>query len=44
MKDVTRYLVGLEWYNDFLSVMIWMRMGHHDLADNDLGGNGTVDL
>ena len=39
-----RYLVGREWYTDFLSVTIWMGTGQHDLAGNDLGGNGTVDL
>ena len=39
-----RDLVGWEWYNDFLSVTIWMGMGKHDLVGNDLDGNGTVDL
>ena len=41
---ISRYLVGWEWYNDFLSVTIWMGIGQHDLASNDLDGNGTANF
>ena len=41
---ISRYLVGWEWYNDFLSVTIWMGMGQHDLASNDLDRNGTANF
>ena len=39
-----RYSIGWEWYKKIISVTIWMVMGQHDLAGNDLDGNGTLEF
>ena len=44
ISTYAHYLVGWEWYNYFLSVTIWVGVGQHDLAGNDLDDDGNVDL